>query len=58
MLARFLGSDPIGTICEIEFIANLDEEIHFYTIGGQIMVFCESHCLDEDISEPEVYLEE
>ena len=50
MIARFSGNDPIGTICELEFIANLQEEIQFYTIGGEIMLFCEYLPYDEDIS--------
>ena len=58
MIARFTGRDPIGTICELEFIANLQEEIQFYTIGRDIMLFCEYLSYDDDISEPEVYLEE
>ena len=55
MIARFSGNDPVGTICELEFIANLEYEIQFYTIGGEIMLFCEYIPYD-DISEPEVEL--
>ena len=58
MIARFSGNDPIGTIIEMEFIAHLDEEIQFYTIGGEIMLFCDYIPYDEDISEPEVDLSE